>query len=64
MYSYFRVSTISVVCGTGPLVIIILSVFLIGEKFYMRYIIGVFLDRCFIPIINKETYDNIIEKIS
>ena len=43
MYSYFRVSTISVVCGTGPLVIIILSVFLIGEKFYMRYIIGVFL---------------------
>ena len=43
MYSYFRVSTISVVCGTGPLVIIILSVFLIGEKFYMRYIVGVFL---------------------
>ena len=43
MYSYFRVSTISVVCGTGPLIIIILSVFLLGEKFYFRYIIGVFL---------------------
>lgn len=43
MYSYFRVSTISVVCGTGPLVIIILSVFLLGEKFYIRYIIGVLL---------------------
>lgn len=43
MYSYFRVSTISVVCGSGPLVIIILSVFLLGEKFYIRYITGVFL---------------------
>ena len=43
MYSYFRVSTISVVCGTGPLIIIILSVFLLGEKFYFRYIIGVLL---------------------
>lgn len=43
MYSYFRVSTISVIGGTAPLVIIILSVFLIGEKFYIRYIIGVFL---------------------
>ena len=43
MYSYFRVSTISVIGGTAPLVIIILSVFLIGEKFYIRYIIGVLL---------------------
>ena len=43
MYSYFRVSTISVVCGTGPLVIIILLVALIGEKFYIRYVYGVFL---------------------
>ena len=43
MYSYFRVSTISVIGGTSPLVIIILSVFLLGEKFYMRYIIGVLL---------------------
>jgi drug/metabolite transporter (DMT)-like permease len=42
MYSYFRVSTISVVCGIQPLIIIILSVCLIGEKFYIRYIIGVF----------------------
>ena len=43
MYSYFRVSTISVVGGTAPLVIIILSVILIGEKFYIRYVYGVFL---------------------
>ena len=43
MYSYFRVSTISVVCGTSPLVIILLSVLLINEKFNIRYIYGVFL---------------------
>jgi len=43
MYSYFRVSTISVIGSTAPLVIIILSVFLINEKFYFRYIFGVFL---------------------
>ena len=43
MYSYFRVSTISVVCGTAPIIIIIFSVFLIGEKFYIRYILGVLL---------------------
>ena len=43
MFSYFRVSTISVIGGTGPLIIIILSVIFIGEKFYIRYIIGVLL---------------------
>ena len=43
MYSYFRVSTISVIGGITPLVIIILSVFLLKEKFYIRYILGVFL---------------------
>ena len=43
MFSYFRVSTISVIGGITPLVIIILSIFLLKEKFYMRYIIGVLL---------------------
>ena len=43
MYSYFRVSTISVIGGTTPIIIIILSVILLKEKFYMRYIIGVLL---------------------
>ena len=43
MYSYFRVSTISVIGGTTPILIIIISVFLIGEKFYIRYLLGVFL---------------------
>ncbi len=41
MYKYFRVSTISVIGGVTPLIIIILSVFLLSEKFYMRYILGV-----------------------
>ena len=43
MYSYFRVSTISVIGSTAPLLIIILSVILIGEKFYLRYLYGIFL---------------------
>ena len=43
MYSYFRVSTISVIGGTTPIIIIIFSVCLIGEKFYIRYLIGVLI---------------------
>ena len=43
MYSYFRVSTITVIGGTTPFLIIIISVFLIGEKFYIRYLLGVLL---------------------
>ena len=43
MYSYFRVSTISVIGSTAPLLIIILSALLIKEKFYIRYIYGVFI---------------------
>ena len=42
MYAYFRVSTITVIGGTTPIVIIIISV-LLGERFYMRYLLGVFL---------------------
>ena len=43
MYSYFRVSTISVIGGITPFLIIILSVFFLKEKFYMRYIYGVLI---------------------
>ena len=43
MYSYFRVSTITVIGGTTPILIILISVFLIGEKFYIRYLLGVLL---------------------
>jgi len=46
MYSYFRVSTITVIGGITPLIIILLSVFILRDKFYMRYIYGVAL--CFI----------------
>ena len=43
MYSYFRVSTLTVISGTTPILIIIFSVFLIGETFYLRYLLGVIL---------------------
>ena len=43
MYSYFRVSTVTVIGGVTPFLIIILSVFFLKEKFYVRYIIGVLL---------------------
>ena len=43
MYLYFRAATVSVICQINPLVVILFSVLLIGEKFYMRYLIGVIL---------------------
>ena len=43
MYSYFRVSTITVLGGVTPFLIIILSIFFLKEKFYVRYIFGVLL---------------------
>ena len=43
MYSYFRVSTITVIGGVTPFLIIILSVFFLKEKFYMRYIFGILI---------------------
>ena len=42
MYSYFRVSTITVIGGTTPIFVILISVF-IGERFYLRYLLGVLL---------------------
>lgn len=46
MYSYFRVSTITVIGSITPIIIILLSVFILRDKFYMRYLYGVAL--CFI----------------
>ena len=43
MYSYFRVSTVTVIGGVTPFLIILLSVFFLKEKFYVRYIIGVLI---------------------
>ena len=43
MYLYFRAATVSVICQTNPLVVVLFSVCLIGEKFYIRYLIGIFL---------------------
>ena len=43
MYRYFRVSTITVIGGVTPFIIIVLSVFFLKEKFYLRYIYGILL---------------------
>ena len=41
--SYFRVSTSQVISGCYPVLVIILSTFIFHEKFYFRYIIGIFI---------------------
>lgn len=41
--SYFRVSTCQCINGCAPVFILILSVFILKEKFYLRYLIGVLL---------------------
>ena len=43
---YFRISTITVIGKTSPLFIILISVVVLNETFYMRYLIGVVI--CFI----------------
>ena len=39
--SYFRVSTGQVIAGCFPIIVIILSIIVLHEKFYFRYIIGI-----------------------
>ena len=41
--SYFRVSTSQVISGCYPVLVIILSTIFLKEKFYFRYIIGIFV---------------------
>ena len=43
---YFRISTITVIGKTAPIIIIFISVFVLNETFYMRYLVGVAI--CFI----------------
>lgn len=38
--SYFRVSTCQCIYGCHPIIVLILSVFIINEKFYWRYVVG------------------------
>ena len=41
--SYFRVSTSQVIAGCYPVLVIFLSIIILHEKFYFRYIISVFV---------------------
>ena len=40
---YFRVSTSQVIAGCYPILVIFMSIFILHEKFYFRYIIGIFV---------------------
>ena len=40
---YFRVSTSQVISGCYPILVIFLSILILHEKFYFRYIIGIFI---------------------
>ena len=40
---YFRVSTSQVISGCYPILVIFLSILILHEKFYFRYIIGIFV---------------------
>ena len=41
--NYFRVSTCQVIVGCSPVLVIFLSILILHEKFYFRYIISVFV---------------------
>lgn len=43
LFSYFRLSTGTVITGCTPLLVIIFSIIFLGERFYLRYIIGVII---------------------
>ena len=43
LFSYFRLSTGTVITGCTPLLVIIFSVIFLGERFYLRYLIGVLI---------------------
>ena len=43
MFTYFRAATVQVINQTNPIVVIFFSIWLIGEKFHRRYLVGIFL---------------------
>ena len=43
LFSYFLLSTGTVIVGCTPLLVILFSVLFLGEKFYLRYLIGVLI---------------------
>ena len=43
LFSYFRLSTGTVITGCTPLLVIIFAVIFLGERFYLRYLLGVLI---------------------
>ena len=43
LLTYFRVSTSQVIAGCYPILVIFLSILILHEKFYFRYILGIFI---------------------
>lgn len=43
MLNYFRVSTCQCISGCQPVLILLLSIFILKEKFYFRYLVGIIL---------------------
>ena len=43
MTTYFRVSTCQCICGCHPIFVLLLSIVVINENFYWRYVIGMIL---------------------
>ena len=43
LFSYFRLSTGTVITGCTPLLVILFSVLFLGERFHLRYLIGVLI---------------------
>lgn len=65
LISFFRVSTATCFVSMAPVVILIMSSAILGEKFYMRYLYGIFI--CFFGvmlIVTNEKKKKPIEDIS
>ena len=43
MTTYFRVSTCQCIYGCHPIIVLLLSIVIINENFYWRYVIGMIL---------------------
>ena len=56
LISFFRVSTATCFVSMAPVVILIMSSFLLGEKFYIRYIYGIAI--CFFGVVLIVTNEN------
>jgi drug/metabolite transporter (DMT)-like permease len=57
--SYFRLSTCQCICNCNPVFVLILSSFILREKFYIRYLFGILLSLMgtFMIVLNEKKQD-------